>query len=75
MVKWPGDGDYLVDDRSCFERFFCAYIQFGFLDLSNLFVFFITPIDSSPFLETCLDISLVGNLSLPILLDELNYLS
>ena len=22
--KRPGDGDYLVDDRSCFERFFCA---------------------------------------------------
>ena len=48
VVKWPGDGDYLVDDRSCFERFFCAYIQFGFFDLSNLFVFFITPINSSP---------------------------
>lgn len=28
--------------------FFCAYTQFGFFDLSNLFVFFITPIDSSP---------------------------
>ena len=22
--KRPGDGDYLADDRSCFERFFCA---------------------------------------------------
>lgn len=23
--KRPGDGDCLADDRSCFERFFCAY--------------------------------------------------
>ena len=32
-----------------FWAVFCAYIQFGFFDLSNLFVFFITQIDLSPF--------------------------